>query len=146
MASSHNAQYLIDNGADLVLDRHNPGIIIETIRALHVSKALDCVGDKTAGFAARALQPGGKLVCLVKAPKLEEGSGVEVLGVLIKRFHEDTKYGLRLMTFVEELLQRRLLKMPRIRVSPGGFEGIEPGLDLLRKNAVSGVKIVVSIP
>lgn len=136
---------MIDNGADLVLDRHNPDIIIETIRALHVTMALDCVGDKTAGFAAKALQPGGRLVCLVKAPKLEEGSTVQTLGVLIKRFHEDVAYGLRLMSFVEELLERRLLKMPRIKVSPGGFEGVEPGLDLLRKNAVSGVKVVVSL-
>lgn len=67
--------------------------------------AFDCVGAETSEYAARALKDGGKLVCLVKRPK-DAGDRVEVLDLLVKRFHEDSDYGSRLMDFVEGLLRR----------------------------------------
>jgi NADPH:quinone reductase-like Zn-dependent oxidoreductase len=148
VSSLHNTDYLRSYGADLVLDRHHPEAVVDKLQSRNVSMALDCVGAETAEFGARALGENGRLVCLVKQPKFSSGlpkAGLEVLDVLIKRFHEDLQYGQELMELAERLLRERKLRTPKVRVLTGGFEDVGDGLEKLRKNEISGEKVVVHV-
>lgn len=91
VAGSHNASYLQSVGADRVLDRHRPEEAIAEVKKLNVRLGVDCVGQQTATYAVQALQPGGRLVFLVKKPEpaVVETSDIEVTDILIKLFHEE---------------------------------------------------------
>lgn len=144
VSSLHNADYLRSYGAEVVLCRHGTAETIQEVRKYDVDIAIDCVGGATAGFAAQALKEGGRLVCLVQRPKsLDDERRVELLDVLLKRFHEDLVYGRRLMVLAERLLKDGKLRAPRVKIVSGGLAGVEMGLDWLRKNEVSGAKLVV---
>ncbi|KAA8911486.1 chaperonin 10-like protein [Sphaerosporella brunnea] len=148
VSSLHNTDYLRSYGADIVLDRHNPEEVVKALQSMDISMALDCVGAQTAEFAARALAENGRLVCLVQRPKFLSSppkKGLEVLDVLIKRFHEDVQYGQELMELVERLLSERQLRTSRVKVLAGGFEDVETGLEKLRKNEISGEKVIVHV-
>ncbi len=147
VAGLHNTSYLERMGADRVVDRFQPQNAIAEARRLHVKFGVDCVGQQTAAWALQALQPGGRLACLVKAPHQDTiaASNVEVTDILIKRFHENALYGQSLMDYISSSLASGALRPVRYQRISGGLESLEKGLEKLKKETVSGEKVVVTI-
>ena len=147
VAGSHNVSELLDLGADQVYDRHRPEEAVTEAEKLGINLGIDCIGQETATFAIRALQTGGKLACLVKAPDqaVVEKTGVEVVDVLIKRFHEDAAYGGNVVDFISHSLFTRVIRPVRYEVVKGGLEAVETGLQRSRDQGVSGRKLVIRL-
>ena len=145
VAGLQNTSELYDLGAEQVVDRHNPTEVIAEAKKLGISLAIDCVGQETATCVVRALQPGGKLVCLVKKPQqlVMEEAQVQVADVLIKRFHEDAVYGQRLVDLLSTALFAKEMRPTKHEIIQGGISGVERGLRALRSQQVSGRKLVV---
>ena len=148
IASAHNTTYLLSLGASRVLDRHAPpSELIAEAQTLDIKLGIDCVGATTAGYAARALQKGGTLVCLVKKPDkavLEE-TGVEARDIVMKRFHEDERYGRELVEFITKALSEGVIGPVRHEVVEGGLGKVQQGLNKLREGGVSGRKLVMRV-
>lgn len=148
IASAHNTPYLLSLGASRVLDRHaSPSEIIAEAQSLDIKLGIDCVGATTAAHTAHALQRGAKLVCLVKRPEkavLEE-SGVEARDIVMKRFHEDERYGRELVEFITKALREGVIGPVRHELIDGGLDGVQKGLDKLKEGGVSGRKLVMKV-
>lgn len=54
--------------------------------------------------------------------------------------------GVKWFQMIQRLLDEGKLQAHPVKVVPGGFEGIFKGLELLKRGAVSGQKLVVRIP
>ena len=147
VAGSHNSSNLCDLGANMVVDRHKPENVVEQARRLRIHLGVDCVGKETATYAVRALQPGSKLVCLVRKPdqRALEEAGTETRDVLIKRFHEDETYGYTLVNFLSHHLFSRTIHPVSFEVVEGGLGAIEDGLQSLRNQSVSGKRLIVNV-
>lgn len=147
VAGIHNASRLHDLGAEGVADRHTPDAAIAEAKELGIKVAINCVGAETANHTVRALEPGGRMVYLVKKPDqaiLDEAQ-VQATDVLIKRFHEDEAFGQRLVDLVSDALFQRKILPIRHEVIEGGLGSIERGLKKLMNQEVSGRKLVVRI-
>ena len=144
IAGPHNAAKLHGLGADKVVDRHRPDAAIAEARKLPIRLGIDCVGQETATYAIRALQPRSKLAYLVKRPveAAVQETGAEVRDVLIKRFHEDEAYGHSVVSLISRHLFSRALQPVEHEVV-GGLKAIESGLQRLKSQDVSGRKLVV---
>ena len=147
VASLQNADYLDSLGADRVADRHDPEKAIAEIHELDIDTGVDCVGQETATFCARALRPGGRLAYLVKGPNEEimQERRIDATDILLKRFHENPAYGQSVVDFISNRLFSQTLKPVRHQRVEGGFEGIEKGLELLKDQKISGCKLVVPV-
>ena len=147
VAGSHNSSDLYDLGADVVINRHEPEVVVEEARRLQIHLGVDCIGKETATCAVRALQPGSKLVYLVQKPDQGalEQAGVETTDVLIKRFHEDKIYGSTLVNALSHHLFTRTIRPVKFEVVEGGLGAIEVGLQRLRDQAVSGKRLIVRV-
>lgn len=145
VANPQNASYLKSLGADEVIDRCQPEEAIALAKSFHISLAIDCVGQQTATFAAKSLEPKGKLVYLVKQPEQAaiDAGGIEVTDILIKKFHEDPSYGQSLVDYIAHGLFSRRVRPVRHEVIPGGWNGLKLGLEKLKSGTVSGRKLVI---
>ena len=147
VAGLQNALYLHSLGADKVVDRCEPENAIAEARKLDIGLGIDCVGQQTATHAIQALQPGGRLVYLVKKPELAvvEASQTEITDIVIKRFHEDPAYGQFLMDYISQCLYSRTIRPVRHEVVQGGLDVVERGLAILKNQRVSGRKLVILV-
>ncbi|OHE93819.1 alcohol dehydrogenase GroES-like domain-containing protein [Colletotrichum orchidophilum] len=153
---------------DLLVDSHDPSRAIDIIRA-NVGKdlrfALDTSGRESAGWLLRALTPSQDagappsppdtprnsaptvkhLIGLTGLPKEQAPEGVAYHTVPIKVFHEVPAVGEALVTWLERLLESGLVSPPEVLGVEEGFEGINRGLDRMRKGEIRGGRMVVSL-
>ena len=147
----HGAR-LLDAGADVLVDRHDPSRAIEIIRSITKGKlrfALDTVGKETAAHLQESLQRSkgrdqGHLVGLTGLPKTRL-PGVKYHSVPIKLFHSVPVIGEQAVDWLEQLLVTKTLQPPEVSIADGGLEGINGALDKLRNGSVSGKRLVVPI-
>ncbi|KAK8033921.1 hypothetical protein PG991_003319 [Apiospora marii] len=121
-------------------------------RALR-QEAPDAVGtaavDKNAPVTPRQSPRASKvaarahLVGLTGLPKEPSGEDVVYHTVPIKLYHEAPEVGEALSAWLERLLETGALVAPDIVAVEEGFEGINVGLDRMRRGEVSGGKAVV---
>jgi len=149
-------------GADMVCDYKDPGAANE-IRRLTGDKlkiAFDTISlESSAKFCAEAISTeGGAYTCLlpITAPRSDIKSK---LVLAYTAFGEAFTLGPQSFAAVPEdqafsawwwLLAEKLLTSGKIRVHPlsvreGGLEGVLEGLDLMRKDQVSGQKLVYNV-
>ncbi|KAF2501885.1 GroES-like protein [Lophium mytilinum] len=150
----HGAR-LYSDGADLLVDAHDPGRAVAVIRGVTQGRlrfGVDTVGKETAEHLADALandegEEGVErhLVGLTGLPK-EKRPGVVHHTVPIKLFHEVLEVGEGLMKWLEVLLAEQLLKPPEIEVVEGGLESVNGALDRMRRGEISGKRMVVKFP
>lgn len=148
----HGAK-LLDSGADLLVDRHDPERAIEIINGVtggQLRYAIDIVGKETATLLQKALrtepQPGthSHLLGLTGLPKEREAS-IRYHTVPIKLFHSSPSIGESLVSWLEGLLDLGVLQLPETVRGEGGLGGINAALDTLRSGSVSGKRIVVDV-
>lgn len=147
-AARHGAK-LVQSGADLLVDRHDPDRTVEIIRGVTGGKlryALDIVGTETATHLERTLNPDGHahLLGLTGLPK-ERNPGIQYHTVPIKLFHTAPTVGEAMVCWLEDLLQSTNLTLPEIVHAEGGLEGVNAALETLRSGSVSGKRIVVDL-
>lgn len=139
--------------ADLLVDRLDTERAISIIKGVTKGKlrfALDTQGRESAALLAEALQNQHKdnhrshLVGLVGLPK-QATAGVTYHSVPIKAFHEAPVVGEGMTTWLEDLLDKKLITPPEIEIADGGLEGINRALDKLRDGVVNGPRIVVPL-
>lgn len=82
------------------------------------------------------------LVGLTGLPKSEIPEGVALHTVPIKLFHEVPEVGEALSAWCERLLVKGLLVPPEVVGTVEGLDGINEGLDRMRKREISGGRLV----
>ncbi|KAF2787319.1 GroES-like protein [Melanomma pulvis-pyrius CBS 109.77] len=85
------------------------------------------------------------LIGLTGVPKTNIPSGVALHGVPIKLFHEIPEVGEALSEWCERLLVKGLLVPPDVVGTVEGLEGINEGLDRLRRREISGGRLVAKL-
>lgn len=153
---------------DLLIDSYDPDRAVDIIHANFKGQlrlGIDTRGQETAGHLLRALssdettangsyESNGAsgavkhrrhLVGLTGLPKVTPPGTVVFHTVPIKLFHEIAAVGETLTMWLEKLLERNLIVPPEILDVEHGFEGINTGLDRMRKGEISGGKLVVRI-
>ncbi|KAI5120696.1 hypothetical protein M0805_007659 [Coniferiporia weirii] len=142
-ASPHNAAYLTELGATHIVDRRTD-VPVEVARLTRAPIVLvyDAVSDvDTQAQAWDLLAPGGALVIITSA-KVDKDK------YPIKTLVDDVfggsarKFGVGMYVKLTELLKDGSIQPNRIEVLPNGLAGIPDGLERLRQNKVSGVKLV----
>lgn len=83
------------------------------------------------------------LTGLTGLPKQQTGAVHH--SVPVKLFHEIPEVGEALAVWLEKLLEQGLLSPPRILGVVEGLEGINGGLDRMRKGEISGGRLVARI-
>ncbi|EQB48174.1 hypothetical protein CGLO_12622 [Colletotrichum gloeosporioides Cg-14] len=152
---------------DLLVDSHDPSRAVDIIRA-NVGKtlrfALDTSGRDSATSLLRALAPQDPsrppsppdtprnadpslkhLIGLTGLPKEAAPEGVAYHTVPIKVFHEVPAVGEALVLWLERLLAAGLVSAPEVLGVESGFEGINRGLDRMRRGEIRGGRMVVSL-
>ncbi|OLN97103.1 Zinc-type alcohol dehydrogenase-like protein C2E1P3.01-like protein 1 [Colletotrichum chlorophyti] len=153
---------------DLLVDSHDPSRAIDIIRA-NVGKnlrfGLDTSGRESASWLLRSLTPSldagappsppdtprntspslKHLIGLTGLPKEAAPETVAYHTVPIKVFHEVPAIGEALVTWLERLLESGLVTPPEVLGVEHGFEGINRGLDRMRRGEIRGGRMVVSL-
>ncbi|KAL6704536.1 hypothetical protein ACN47E_008165 [Coniothyrium glycines] len=86
------------------------------------------------------------LVGLTGLPKVDIPEGVSLHNVPIKLFHEVPEVGEALSVWCERLLLKGLLVPPDVVGTVDGLEGINEGLDRMRRREISGGRLVAVLP
>lgn len=151
---ARSAERMLRYGANLLVDRHDTDRAISIIRSVTRGRlrfGLDAVGKDSSTLLAQAMQVDNDrsstrahLVGLTGLPKQPVDS-VVYHSVPIKIFHEVPQIGEGMTIWLEQLLERKLLATPDIKVMQGGLEGINEALDKLRDGTVNGPRIVVPL-
>jgi NADPH:quinone reductase-like Zn-dependent oxidoreductase len=89
---------------------------------------------------------GSHLVGLTGLPKADIPEGVSLHSVPIKLFHEVPEVGEALSVWCERLLVKGLLVPPEVVGTVDGLEGINGGLDRMRRREISGGRLVAVLP
>lgn len=144
----HGAK-LLDLGADLLVDRHDPERAVQIIQGVTGNRlryAIDIVGKETATVLQRTLEnsPRAHLLGYTGLPQ-ERLPNITYHTVPIKLFHLSSDVGTLMMCWLEGLLEHKLLSLPDIVQAHGGLEGINAALDLLRNGTASGKRVVVGL-
>ncbi|KAM5538085.1 hypothetical protein V8D89_008282 [Ganoderma adspersum] len=151
-ASLHNAPFLQTLGATHVLDRNLPSdqLIAEATKLARgpFEIVYDAISTPdTLGVAYALTARGGSLVVVLPAEELatkakEDGKHVHMANGL---FIIPANHGIgrTLLDALPSLLVSGDIKPNRTEVLPGGLNGVVGGLERLKNNQVSGVKLVV---
>ncbi|KAH9830269.1 chaperonin 10-like protein [Rhodofomes roseus] len=152
-ASPHNADFLRSLGVTHVLDRK---LSLEQLRAeiAKITKEpLDVIYDavslpETQLAAYELLEPGGTLVLVLYSAIPAEKLASEPKKRVVKAYgqanfpQENLAVAAVLYKHLTAWLEEGAIKPNRVEVLPGGLEGIPEGLERLRTDRVSGVKLV----
>ncbi|KAI0760997.1 GroES-like protein [Trametes elegans] len=152
-ASLKNTELLKSFGATHVLDRNLSADALRAevlkIAGGPVSVVFDTISvPETQQAVWELLAPDGKLVTVLQAALTEDqkknaGKRTIVQARGIVNIPPNVEFGKALNTKLPGLLESGQLKPLRAEVLPGGLGGITAGLDRLKKNQVSGTKLVV---
>ncbi len=149
---------------DLLVDSHDQDHAIAVIQGSLGSKlrfALDTQSRDSAAALARSLRPPEKrkssiptpprtptnthLVGLAGLPKEPSVGGVAYHNVPIKLFHEVPPVGNALALWLERLLETGLITPPDVLAVEKGFDGVNRGLDKMRRGEISGGRAIVDL-
>ncbi|KAF8916519.1 chaperonin 10-like protein [Mucidula mucida] len=171
-ASSRNHAAILSLGAIACEDYKDPKIVAKLKAAANgnpIKFAIDCVGtDGSSDRVVEAMSPGGHLISIMPASDTAEASAkekdikvemilagtlggqeffLEALGgqhvpaipedrVLISRWTEKE---------LPTLLEKGMLKAPKLRLMPGGLEDVLQGLEIMKSGAYSAEKLVYTL-
>ncbi|KAJ3156042.1 hypothetical protein HDU89_005606 [Geranomyces variabilis] len=165
-SSPHNFDLLKSLGADNVVDYNakDAGKQIREYTNDKLAHVFDCIStDDSIAIGVAALgSAGGKISTLldVKLPASADASKITVqmtlaytaIGEAFSKFGKDFppipqnyKFAAEFWALAQTLLDEGKLKVHPVDAREGGLNGVLDGLDLLRKNKVSGKKLVYSV-
>lgn len=125
--------------------------IVEEIVSLagdRLTKAIDLVGANTARLVLQVIEACNKPVDFAPlaftSSKDPIPSNAIIQTVEMKQFvldRESEKYGVEL----NDMIERRVLKIPEVRIIQGGLSSVEEGLSRLKGGDLMGEKLIVAI-
>ncbi|KAJ8586813.1 GroES-like protein [Rhizopogon salebrosus TDB-379] len=148
-ASPSNEQLVKSYGATHFFDRHLSGNQLKAAISKVTDSLVGVVYDaislpETQRIGWELLAESGTLVLTLAAVvKEDEGKGrktIETYGV--PHAPQNRELGLKLWAMVEKWLSEGVLQPNKYEVLPNGLEGIIGGLERMRNNQVSGMKLV----
>ncbi|KAH8091371.1 GroES-like protein [Cristinia sonorae] len=158
-SSPHNAPLVTSLGATHFISRTTPpSDVLSKVTNItsggpSVKLVFDAISEETTqGVAYDVLAPGGTLVLvwplknqidLRKRPESTLKTVVNTFGTVHHDVETIRDLGVQLYSKVEAYLASGDLKPNRTEILQGGLAGIPDGLERLRSNQVSGVKLVV---
>lgn len=164
--SPKNFELVKSYGADFAFDYNSPTCAAD-IKALtrnSLRHILDPFAEATTMELCYACigRAGGRYTALERYPEhlcnrktvtrdLVMGATIIGLGVALEEGYgksadpKQREWGIEWYKSVQKMIDARRLRAHPIRVIPGGFEGVLEGLEMLKKKAVSGQKLVVRI-
>ncbi|KAF9812138.1 hypothetical protein IEO21_06371 [Rhodonia placenta] len=147
-ASLRHAEYLKSLGATHVIDRYLPAASLQTTIANITAEPLETIFDavavpETQNIAQDLLALGGCLV-LSLPPTVTVTSNKRIVMALgqVNDPAENHAFGVSLYKALPSLLAEGAIQPNRVEILPGGLNGIVGGLEKMKHNAVSGVKLV----
>ncbi|KAL7934944.1 GroES-like protein [Trichoderma chlorosporum] len=168
-ASPRNFDYLKSLGADVVFDYRSPTVVEDIIAAAdgELTVAWDCISlEDSAKISAAALSDkGGRLGLLLRVdPDIINAVNPNVvsnftlgytitgkpayrMGTTIPGKPENNEFAKEWRDLAEQLFREGKVKTAKIDLNRGGsgLEGVLVGLDEMRNEKVSGVKLVYTI-
>lgn len=146
-ASLRNSEFLESLGANHVIDRKAdvPTKVKEILGETPVELVYDAISEKdTQQQAWDVLTPGGTLVLVSREAFVDKNKGKTVIDTVFADLHspELRQLGASLQSKLTHLLENGTIKPNRVEVLPNGLAGIPDGLNRLKENKVSGVKLV----
>ncbi|RPD53645.1 GroES-like protein [Lentinus tigrinus ALCF2SS1-7] len=154
VASLHNTGLVKAYGATHVIDRKlSQDKIIEQVKAIAgglVDLSYETVvEEETITLSAAAVRPGGQLVVVLpgKEPLIQKLTEPKDVQWVIARGLQSTEQNkgalLGLLRKLPELLEEGVIKPTPHEVLEGGLRAVPAGLERLRNNQVSGVRLVI---
>ncbi|KAF9264144.1 GroES-like protein [Marasmius fiardii PR-910] len=147
-SSLKHADYLKSLGATHVIDRHIPidalpSAVQEIVQGKPIKYMFNAVRPTIQTYLD-VLAPGGTFIesSLIVPPEIVLKDGRKIV-LTIGSIHVYKDLSLGLMSKLQGLLERGIIKPNRIEKLPGGLAGIPDGLKRFRLDQVSGVKLVV---
>ncbi|GAM87622.1 hypothetical protein ANO11243_056490 [Dothideomycetidae sp. 11243] len=146
--------------ADFVVDSQDPNRAVDIVRSLtneSLRFGIDCIGKTTAAYLSQCFAsssvdkvadsviqpPGGHLVGLTGVPK--DNGDLCSHSVPVKIFHEIEVVGSSVVLWLERLLEQRLITLPKVLGVVDGLEGINDGLDKMRRGEISCGRLVANL-
>ncbi|OSD03831.1 GroES-like protein [Trametes coccinea BRFM310] len=150
-ASLHNAELLKSLGATHVLDRKLPSetLVKEAIgiAGKHFDLVYDAVSEpETLAPGYQATSPTGVFIVVLTNPVPGADANSQKQVHLARGFFTmpfNLAASAALLAKLPELLEKGEIKTNRVEVISGGLRGVAAGLERLRRNEVSAVKLVV---
>ncbi|GBE88096.1 Zinc-type alcohol dehydrogenase-like protein [Sparassis crispa] len=149
-ASLHNTELLKSYGATHVLDRRLSASDLITAVSHITSAPIQIVYDSvslqdTQNVAYDVLAPGGTMVVVLDesvdpSKKTPEKKIVNVFGNT--HVPQNHKTSVSLYSQLTSLLEKGLIRPNRVEVLPDGLTGIPDGLERIKNNQVSAVKLI----
>lgn len=162
--SPRNFDLVKSLGADQVFDYNSPTVGDDIRKATNseLAYAFDCISEgSSVDIAAQAIGPkGGKYSSLLfntdTFPRKDvttamtlgyvaTGESFSKFGIEWPGKSENFEFAAKFWSLAEELFTQGKLKVHPVSLRSGGLEGILGGLDEMRKNQVSGKKLVYKI-
>ncbi|KAF8826205.1 hypothetical protein HHX47_DHR6000439 [Lentinula edodes] len=148
-ASSKHMVHLQSLGATHVIDRHKvssgnlPAEVAKMIEK-PLKFAFDAVGNAEAQEASmNCLTEGGELVTVNSTTKTDRDDGKTMLAVFGTVHLPHTRaFGKVLYEKLPQLIEQNVVVPARIEDLPNGLKGIVHGLQRLKRNEVSGMKLI----
>ncbi|KAJ3901126.1 chaperonin 10-like protein [Lentinula edodes] len=148
-ASSKHMVHLLSLGATHVIDRHevssgNLPSEVAKITEKPLKFAFDAVGNAEAQEASmNCLTEGGELVTVNSTTKTDRDDGKTMLAVFGTVHLPHTRaFGKVLYEKLPLLIEQNVVVPARIEDLPNGLKGIVHGLQRLKRNEVSGMKLI----
>ncbi|TBU41503.1 GroES-like protein [Dichomitus squalens] len=152
-ASSHNEALLKSFGATHVLDRSLPASTLAAeVAKIAGGKPVEFVYDAisladTQALGYEVLAPGGVLVVTnpvaIPEEKKKVGDNKKIVNVFgVVHTPENREFGAEQYSRLTEWLKTGVIVPNRVEVLPNGLAGIPEGLERLKNNKVSGVKLI----
>ncbi|OCH88659.1 GroES-like protein [Obba rivulosa] len=152
-ASLRNTDFLVGLGATHVLDRNLPADVLQAEVRKITSTPFDVVFDaislpETQNVAYDLTAPGGHLVLMwpdIVDQRRKSAqpfkNTLHVFGAMAAP--QNQKMGASLCSKLSKLLEEGAIKPMRVEVLPGGLGGVPEGLERLKHDKVSALKLVV---
>jgi len=142
--------YLKSLGATHVIDRHlSPDDIAARVKSItsdSIKSVYDTISEADTQKAAwSVLAPGGHLVLTLWSTIQPEAGDTRTFKMVSGNpFPEENyKFSKKWWANLPEWINEGKIKPNRVEVLPGGLDGVVGGLERLKANKVSGVKLVV---
>ncbi|KAI0080914.1 GroES-like protein [Panus rudis PR-1116 ss-1] len=149
--SPHNNDLVKSLGATHTIDRHlSPSEIVAEVKKITsepVKYIYDAVSlPDTQKAAVDILAPGGTLL-LVLAKAVDVPAGTKVISTFgTVQAPQNREFGVELYKNLTKLFESGLIKPNVVEVLPNGLAGIPEGLERMKNNKVSAVKLVARPP
>ncbi|EAU83252.2 hypothetical protein CC1G_11888 [Coprinopsis cinerea okayama7 len=146
-ASTKHTEFLKTLGATHVLDRSLSFEALQSAIKEITQSPIETVYDAISSAETQRaghdlLVPGGQLLITLR-PSIEASDSKTIIGVLgVKQLPHNVKLLRDFYSKLAEFLREGILKPNRVETLPNGLGGVNDGLQRLKHNKVSGIKLV----